>query len=66
VKIRADTSGCLGNGLCEAVAEDVFELGPDAVVHLLIDGGDDVPEARREAMRQAVEQCPTEPLSIHD
>lgn len=53
----------MGNGLCEAVAEDVFEVGPDAVVRLLVDS---VPEDRRDAMRQAVERCPVDALSIRD
>ena len=62
MKVCVDTTKCLGNGFCEAIAEDVFEVGSDSVVHLLME---DVPEQRRQAMRQAVEQCPVQALTIH-
>lgn len=61
MKIRVDTTRCMGNGFCEAIAEDVFEIGPDSVVHLL---ADEVPEKRRNEMRQAVEQCPVDAITV--
>lgn len=63
MRVRVDATKCLGNGFCEATAEDVFEVGQDSVVHLLVDA---VPERRRAEMEKAVEDCPVSALSIED
>ncbi|WP_445189146.1 ferredoxin [Pseudonocardia sp. Cha107L01] len=63
MKICVDTNKCLGNGLCEAAAEDIFEVGKDAVVRVLVDAAS---EDRRADIEQAVEDCPVGALSIQD
>jgi ferredoxin len=63
MKMHVDLDKCTGNGLCEAVAEDVFEVGEDGLAHLFIE---EPPEDRREDMEEAVEQCPTNAISIED
>jgi ferredoxin len=63
MKICIDYNKCAGMGMCESIADDVFEVGDDAVVHLL---KDNVPEDRREEMDEAVDSCPTEAISIQD
>jgi ferredoxin len=61
VKIHVDYARCTGNGLCEGIAEDVFEVGQDGQVHVLCD---EVGADRRSEMQDAVDMCPTEALSI--
>jgi ferredoxin len=51
VRVHVDTTRCLGNGLCKAIAEDVFGLGENTVVRLWVDP---VAEERRRQMNQAV------------
>ena len=63
MQVCVDTNKFLGNGLCEATAEDIFEVGKDAVVHVLVDT---VSEGRRADIEQAVEDCPVGALSIQD
>jgi ferredoxin len=61
--MKIDPEKCTGIGACEAIAEDVFEVGDDSLAHVLMD---DVPEDRRDEMEEAVEGCPTEAISIQD
>ena len=63
MKIVVDRTKCSSIGLCEATAPDVFEIGPDGALHIL---QDDIPEARREELEQACENCPTQALSIEE
>lgn len=63
MKVEVDLARCTGHGICESIAEDVFEVQDDGSV-LIHDatrpGGD---EAR---MRQAVTQCPAAALRLVD
>lgn len=63
MKIVVDYTKCSSIGLCEAVAPDVFSIGPDGALHILLE---DIPEARRVDLEQACENCPTQALSIQD
>ena len=63
MKIVVDKSRCSSIGLCEATAPDIFEVGPDGVLNILMD---DVPADRRLDLEQACENCPTQALSIED
>lgn len=61
MKIVVDRSRCSSIGLCEAAVPDVFEIGPDGTLRILMD---DIPEDRRTDLEQACENCPTQALSI--
>lgn len=61
MKIVVDRSRCSSIGLCEAAVPDVFEIGPDGALRILMD---DIPEDRRTDLEQACENCPTQALSI--
>ena len=63
MRISVDYDKCSGHGMCEGIAEDVFEVTEDGVVRILMDP---VPEDRRKEMEEAVEMCPTGALSIQD
>lgn len=60
MRINIDTTRCTGHGMCEVVAEDLFEVGPDGMTHLLGDPGPD----RRGEIEAAVAECPTRALSV--
>jgi ferredoxin len=63
MKVIVDRSKCSSIGLCEATASDIFAIGADGGLHILMD---DVPEDRRIDLEQACENCPTQALSIED
>jgi ferredoxin len=61
MRIEVDFGKCTGHGICESIAEDVFEVDDDGSVRV---HGDHRPESDRERMRQAVTQCPAAALSL--
>ena len=63
MRVEVDLAKCTGHGVCETIAEDVFEV-PD-------DGGVDIhdadrPESDRARMQKAVTQCPAAALRLVD
>jgi ferredoxin len=56
--IRIDRQRCIGSGVCVVHAPGSFDVGDDAKVTLL-DGSDPI-----EAIRAAIEGCPTRALSL--
>lgn len=60
MKIHIDDDRCTGHGICEGLAEDIFEVGDDGLAHLL----QDPTEERRAVVEEAVQQCPTLALRI--
>jgi ferredoxin len=63
MRIVVDRTKCSSIGLCEATAPDIFEIGPDGSLNILMD---EVPVDRRIDLEQACENCPTQALSIED
>lgn len=63
MRIVVDRTKCSLIGLCEATAPDIFEIGADGALNILMD---DVPADRRIDLEQACENCPTQALSIED
>jgi ferredoxin len=63
VRVEVDLDKCTGHGICESIAEDVFEVGDDGIV--LIDSNER-PESDRGRMQQAVTQCPAAALRLLD
>ena len=61
--VEVDFARCTGHGICETIAEDVFEVQDDGTVLI---HGNERPEDDRERMRQAVVQCPAAALRIAD
>jgi ferredoxin len=61
MKVVVDRSACQGTGLCVAVAADVFEIADDGAAVALIETID---EERLSSVREAVQVCPVEALSI--
>ena len=63
MRVEVDLDKCTGHGICESIAEDVFEVQDDGTVH--IDEADR-PESDRDRMQQAVTQCPAAALRLID
>jgi ferredoxin len=63
MRVEVDLGKCTGHGICESIAEDVFEVQDDGSVVIL---EQDRPESDRERMRQAVTQCPAAALRLED
>ncbi len=61
MRVLVDRERCIGSGACEALAPDVFEVGDDGIVAVLRPEADD--PASETAVRDAVQQCPTQALS---
>ncbi|MGE2712429.1 ferredoxin [Mycolicibacterium litorale] len=61
MRVEVDLTRCTGHGICESIAEDVFEVRNDGTVTI---HGDERPEADRDRMRQAVTQCPAAALRL--
>lgn len=58
MRITVDRSKCLGMGICESLAPDVFAL--DAAGTLSVT--DEIPAVDAEAVAEAIACCPTEAL----
>ncbi len=61
MKVFVDPDICMGCGVCETIAPQVFELGEDGIAKVLVDI---VPVELEADVRQAVEECPEEAISI--
>jgi ferredoxin len=63
MRVEVDLGKCTGHGICESIAEDVFEVQDDGSVLIL---GNERPESDRDRMQQAVTQCPAAALRLVD
>jgi ferredoxin len=61
VQASIDRDVCVGTGMCEATAPDLFEVGDDGVGRVL---RSDVPTELVEAAREAADNCPTRALAV--
>ncbi|MCX2933768.1 ferredoxin [Mycobacterium sp. CVI_P3] len=61
MKIEVDRVKCTGMGLCEVAAPAIFEVGEDGQTHVLVEN---VPDADRAAVEEAVANCPAMALSL--
>jgi ferredoxin len=63
MRISVDYTRCDGHGVCESIAEDLFEIGDDDAVRVKVNP---IPAERRAAGADAVAQCPKVALAIID
>ena len=61
MKVVVDLAKCTGHGICESIADDVFEVQDDGT---LVIHDSERPESDRDRMRQAVTQCPAAALNL--
>jgi ferredoxin len=63
MKVVVDLSMCDLHGLCVERAPEVFQIGDDGALHVLIDTP---PEGLRSKVAAAVRECPTGAISIEE
>jgi len=61
MKVVVDPNICMGCGICESTAPQVFQLNDDNVAIVLVDV---VPSDLEADVRQAVDDCPEQAISI--
>lgn len=61
MRIVVDRDKCEGLGMCEAMADDYFELDDDEEMHIL---DDSPPESARAHVFAAVQACPVLALTL--
>jgi ferredoxin len=62
MKITADTTVCIGAGMCALTVPEVFDQSEDeGTVVVLVEG--EVPAEREDAVRRAVTLCPSGAIS---
>ncbi len=61
MKMHIDADLCTGQSVCEGIRPDIFEVGDDGIVHLVTE---ELTEADREDLEDAVYQCPTQALRL--
>ena len=63
MRVTVDFDLCESNGLCEAIAPEVFELDDD---DYLVVKAEEVGEADLDAVRRAVASCPRAAISLQE
>ncbi len=61
MRVRVDRDLCESNGECVRIAPEVFELGDDDRLRILLERP---PAALRERVERAVRRCPKQALSL--
>ena len=61
--VIVDEDLCLGCGICEGLAPEVFSLANEPFAEVLVDP---VPEEYQQAVRQSAEECTEEPIIIEE
>lgn len=52
---------CIGCGLCESTAGDVFAISDDGVAEVIVD---EVPEELEDDVQQAADDCPVGAIEV--
>jgi ferredoxin len=63
MKVYVDSETCMGCGVCETIAPEIFRLGDEIYAHVLLDP---VPEEYRDLVQQALDECPEEAISFEE
>ncbi len=63
MRVKVDYDRCESNGLCMALAPEVFEIRDDDVMYLMTDSPSPEGEAK---VREAVRVCPKQALTIEE
>lgn len=63
MKAFVDSDTCMGCGVCETICPKVFALGDDPVAKVLVDV---VPPELEGDVRDAMDQCPEQSISIKE
>ena len=60
MKVKVNADACITCGACAAVCDEVFEIGDEGVAEVKVA---EVAEENIEAVKEAIEGCPTGAIS---
>jgi ferredoxin len=63
VKVSVDRDLCITSGMCTSIAPEIFQIGEDGLMHILME---DLPPDSAEKAENAVLCCPVEALSVRN
>jgi len=63
MKVVVDPDVCLGCGVCESIAPDIFILRDELFAHIILDP---VPENMRDIVDEAIAECPEKAIRLID
>lgn len=63
MRVKVEHDLCTGDGICEEVCPEIFEVREDGLAYVK---DEDVPEDLEDAVKEAVEQCPSEAIIIEE
>ncbi|BBZ66340.1 ferredoxin [Mycolicibacterium insubricum] len=61
MKVTVDTDRCVGNGVCEALSPDLFQVGDNGQAEVLVE---QIPAEQEASVRQTVDSCPALALRL--
>jgi ferredoxin len=63
MKPKINVDECIGDGICEEICPEVFELRDDGLAYVI----DDDPDASlQDKIEEAIEECPTSAISMEE
>jgi ferredoxin len=63
MKPRVDHELCIGDGICEDLCPEVFELREDGLAYVI---NEDPDERLRGKIEEAAAECPTDAISLEE
>jgi ferredoxin len=63
MRLEVDVDKCTGHGICESIADDVFEVQDDGLLSI---DHEKAATSDRDRLQQAVIQCPAAALRLAD
>lgn len=63
MKVNVDKNVCIGCGACQAIAENVFEIGSDGLAEAKVET---VSEEDKDNAIDAKDSCPTGAISVEE
>jgi ferredoxin len=61
--VKIDPNACMGCGICETIAPEIFLLGDEIHAHILLHP---VPETMRDLVLQAIDECPERAIEMDE
>lgn len=63
MNVKIDSDICMGCGICETIAPEIFHLGDELHAHVLLHP---VPGTQRDLVLQAIDECPEGAISMEE
>ncbi len=63
MKATIDQDLCIGDGICEDICSEVFELRDDGLAYVI---NDDPEDSLSSKLEEAVRECPTDAIILAD